>query len=162
MDAINQAWDDAEKMDKNAEALAVISGAQTFAELIDGLDGLGRVTKPDGTVYSADELVEAITAVRNGERFISSVTRTHGLREKVAALYAAEQIANATSIEDLCQKIDVIVATFGEPLKSSSGTPMDTGELKAAIRLVAGQGVASTMVTRQYGLREKVEALARA
>jgi len=161
-DKISEAWDDFERQEDEAELASSIKKATTFEELTKTLDDIGRIKKTDGTVYSADELIEKIEWVRSGQTFPDVITRTGGLRAKVTELFAIERIANALDITSLDTAIDVIVAALGEPLKSSNGTEIPSADLKAAIRMVVEEGLVPELVTRQYGLRDKAIALRQA
>lgn len=62
-----------------------VACCETWEELDKVVDQLGEVEGTRGYMYSASKIKRAIQAVRNGD-LINYVTRTYGLRAKVAEL----------------------------------------------------------------------------
>ncbi|MFA6198189.1 MAG: hypothetical protein WC734_03510 [Patescibacteria group bacterium] len=62
-----------------------IEYAASFESLYDILRGMGEVVGTAKT-YTADELIRKIDDVRRGDRDISFITRSHGIRSAVERL----------------------------------------------------------------------------
>ncbi len=154
-DGINEAWDDYEKSVSVEEINKKIADANSFEELERVIDSVKTIKGSDGYIYSADDLILKIGSVRKAEARVDIITRSHGLREKVSQLFASELIEKAKDLSDLKNKIDVVVAVFGEQMKGSDGTPLDTEIVKARIEMVVNQRGIENLVTANYGLREK-------
>ncbi len=74
----------------NERAATMIQGVSSVESLKNVLDELGRIKGSDGYVYSADELMESIKKVMDGKSPLQTITRTHGLRDKVQELLMKE------------------------------------------------------------------------
>jgi regulator of replication initiation timing len=72
-------------------AFNVISSADSFESLVNAIDEIARIKGADGHVYSADELIDAIESVRTGDKTLNHITRTSGLRDKVAELLSVPE-----------------------------------------------------------------------
>lgn len=81
---MNQEINESESNSIESKALTV-SNTTSFKELLDVIDDIAPI-KGSQQVYSADELVGIIHQVQNGQRDISFVTSTAGLRQKVSEL----------------------------------------------------------------------------
>ncbi len=75
---------------EHPESIPGIEKAAGFVELFGVLRTLDGLSGSDGTRYSSEDLEERIRLVRAGGR-LNSITRTGGLREKVATLLAREK-----------------------------------------------------------------------
>ncbi len=66
--------------------------ATNFKSLFDSLYGLGEVTGSNGKVYKASYLKAVINKIRKGEAVLSYITKTLGIRDKVAELVGKEKV----------------------------------------------------------------------
>lgn len=154
--------------EKRAET--VIRSAQSFDQLRDGLQVLGRIKGSDGSVYSADELCDILEKVKDRLLPIDFLTRTFGLREKVATLVGivdtegqvreaihspAELIAVAESFEQLEQ----ILQTQVQKVVTDKGRILEADALLESINNVRFKGELLSVITRSEGLRQKVTEL---
>ena len=87
------------------ESLIGIERAANFDELLEALRTIGGLTGSDKQFYSAADLVERIQQVQAGTEIITSITRTGGLREKVAAL-----------LENVENTGELVLPAVGDPI----------------------------------------------
>lgn len=73
------------KTDKNEEFYKKVACCESWQELDKVIDELENVEGTRGIIYSAYKIKQGIEAVKNGG-MINYVTRTYGLRAKVAEL----------------------------------------------------------------------------
>lgn len=73
------------KTDKNEEYYKKVACCESWEELDKVIDELGEVEGTRGIMYSASKIKQGIEAVKAGG-MINYVTRTYGLRAKVAEL----------------------------------------------------------------------------
>lgn len=92
---MNKAWEDENKQETNPEQ--AIASASNFKELESVLDSLGPI-KGSEEIYSPDSLIDKINRVQNGEIRLEYITRTHGLRDKVAELLGNSDLDEGESI----------------------------------------------------------------
>ncbi len=131
-----------------------IAAVTTFEELEAVLESVGRI-KGSAQVYSADELIPKIQLVREQELVLATITRSEGLRDKVAELYIVEQIAKAESVDDVIKAIKTMYDAEYD-LKTSSGEAYKMEELIGFINYVSKGELVEDYVTSNYGLRDKI------
>lgn len=66
-----------------------IEASRSFKQLYETLRTIGSIESTTGP-FEAEELISIIEKVRTGQRELTYVTRTHGLREKVKSLMSEE------------------------------------------------------------------------
>jgi len=69
-----------------------IAGAPNFQELMRVIGEVGAITGADDYVYDVSHLNNAIGKVSLGESGPETITRTHGLRQRVEELLAVQRI----------------------------------------------------------------------
>ncbi len=111
---------------EHSESIPGIEKAKGFDELFEALRALGGLWGSDGTRYSSEDLEDSIRHVREGQSRLKSITRTGGLREKVAALLIEKKESDEAS---LMPKVgDLVVLT--KISQFADQQPMASGEEK--------------------------------
>jgi len=131
-----------------------IKGAASFEELEQILNSIGSI-KGSTATYSAEDLITAIKNAREKGDLLSTITRSEGLRDKVAELYIIEGISKATDIDHIVGTIG-IMGHGGVELSDSSGKSYDISELIDKVTRVYSGELPENHITSKYGLRDKV------
>lgn len=107
-----------------AEPESLIQSTQNFSELYTTLDTLRTVTGSTGHEYTADSLKHFIELVRTNYLRLAYITNTHGLREKVAELIAAERKSNSEQPKSPAQaeSVEIPPTESPEPLEQAPQT----------------------------------------
>jgi protein phosphatase len=153
-----------------------ISSAETEQQLVDVLMGIGGLQGSQGFHESA-ELITQVQKVMAGEAPITSLTRTDGLRDRVAGLLGLKGQEQSRQVSEVNASRGS-VAEKVDPVRQTIGSATTEQELSDAIRRIGGlQGsqefysseqlgaqikqvmageVPLTSLTRTGGLRDKV------
>lgn len=131
-----------------------IDAVSTIDELKELIEEIGEI-RGSSKVYSAEDLITLIDEVVNGEAGFSSITRTGGLREKVAELVAPIWIDRVKEFDNL-KIIAEMINNGPKPFITSSGQTYETEDLIGAMDGVYNDIMLENSVTRTYGLRDKV------
>lgn len=81
-----EAQKEIKKEEIKGEKEFLISATSTFEELKNAIDQMGDIRGSDDRIYDKEKLKKSIDAVSEGRESSVSITRSHGLREKVEGL----------------------------------------------------------------------------
>ncbi len=126
-----------------------IKTALSIQGIFSALDELGSIQGSSQT-YLAKDVKETIGKVFLGEESLLAVTRSHGLRDAVEALYYTK---NAQNFEQLYRGIEKLGTIQGGSKEYSAE------ELTGLIDKVRSGELTPTYVTSTYGIRSAVERL---
>lgn len=142
-----------EAVQSSAQLIAVAEDFQQLEQILQ--TQVKKIVNDKGQSQEASVLLESINDVRTKGELLSVVTRSEGLRQKVTELYAQEAIAQARSVEEI-QAVIVNIYIAGGAIASSDGIALDRNELLEIIRMTQAGDLPAQLLTRAYGLREKV------
>lgn len=135
---------------------SLVGISRNFKEIYDVLGGQEVIVGSEEE-FPVGRVRSLIEDVRQGKRDINAVTRTNGLREKVAEFLVdtgrfteVRQVDSFANLYNLIQKFDVIVG---------SSEVFSADKLKMIIEKVRQGDLGIEYVTRTYGLRDKVQEL---
>lgn len=126
-----------------------IKTAMSLQGVFSALDAAGTIESSQQS-YSAQEVKELINGVFSGQESLHAITRNHGLREVVEALYYSKNAQSFDQLYHFIKKVDSIQGG------SKSYSP---DELIDIIEKVRSNGLSLTYVTSTYGMRDAVERL---
>lgn len=141
--------------DNEVDLESRVHSVESIDELKDLIDEIAPVKGSTGRVYSSDELINFIDGVCSGEFTFNKITKTSGLREKVAELVAPIWIENVTEFDNLKHVINII-NSGPAPFVTSSGEKYENEYLITAVDGLYNGLLKENSVTRTYGLRDKV------
>lgn len=117
-----------------------IQSAKNFTELYDQLRTMRALRGSDGFVYHAEQLIDLMDEVQQGEKSIDYITRTAGLRDKVQELWmqgkGGDQEKSLESAEDVkIPKLHDMISLTKISIKEGERSAVETGKAMEGILL---------------------------
>lgn len=154
-----------EQFDKNFEES--VARAKNFDDLTAVINRTKEIYGTKDT-FTPEELLYAIDKVRKGEAKIEAVTRTGGLRQKVADLLESEKdklpelekkISNVGSVSELYKVLNSVEGIQGSDQFYSSKELVERIEAVRDVSKKTGAVTGFLLITESAGLRDKITEL---